>query len=101
MQLYSMRDAKSDRFAGPFVAHNYMDAQRMVALTAQAKGSSLAVFPQDYTLFLLGDLDEKTGIFKPATPKGPKACGLASEILAEFSAEANSVDMAEKKGNRK
>lgn len=81
MDLFSVFDSRTQKFAGPFVAATPHDAHRMVVLAAQGKGSSLSVFPQDYTLFHLGSVSDK-GVLKPATAKGPKPVGSVADILA-------------------
>ena len=69
MRLYSFLDTKSRSFSQPFVLPNDAEAERgLLALCADAE-SKFAVYPEDYELWFLGVLDDKSGILSSTAPE--------------------------------
>lgn len=71
MKLYSVYDAKADRFAPPFLAVSDEYARRTLVLTYRTLNddSPLVVYPADFTLFGIGEFDEDTGNIVPLQVK--------------------------------
>jgi hypothetical protein len=64
-QLYSLYDSKSETWSASPFAHNARgDAIRAFADAVNTKDqkSVLSAHPEDFTLFYVGDYDEKTGV---------------------------------------
>jgi len=64
MLLYSIRDEKSELFIGPFFVRHEIDAVRRCLSALQDEKSNLNQYPEDYSLYFLGEISETTGIFK-------------------------------------
>lgn len=60
-KLYSLKDAKLGKFGMPFVAPNDEIAKRMLDSTIKAGDTTVAEYPEDFQLFLLGSYNDDTG----------------------------------------
>lgn len=71
MKLYSVYDAKAERFAPPFLAVTDEYARRMLVLSYRSldDSSPLVVYQADFTLFAIGEFDEDTGTVTPLQVK--------------------------------
>lgn len=65
VQIFAFQDKKGENFFNVFTAKNPAVATRVVKELAQSPGSSIERNPEDYALFLLGNLDEETGKIIP------------------------------------
>lgn len=63
MKVYSLYDSKAEGFMPPFFQRTRGMAVR-VMMNSLLESAELARYAADYTLFELGDFDEKTGAFK-------------------------------------
>ncbi|QCS36547.1 nonstructural protein [Capybara microvirus Cap3_SP_449] len=67
MTYFTIKDDKTGSFEGLFPFPNIEVAKRNLgyALTHKQMPEIMCEFPADYQLFLVGDLDPKTGVFSP------------------------------------
>lgn len=66
MRLYSVYDKKSGVMAPLFCAENDFIARR--AFFRSAVSNDLAVFPEDFDLYCVGEFDLHTGVVTDITP---------------------------------
>ena len=64
LSIYAIRDIKNE-FCTPFTTANDATAKRMFVTEQKNKDSMLALFPADFELWKLADLDTKTGQIFP------------------------------------
>lgn len=67
MKLYSVFDKKSGLYSIPFGAENDVIARRAFFRSARAD-SDLAVFPEDFDLYCLGDFNTQSGALSSDLP---------------------------------
>lgn len=65
LQVYSVRDAKSEIYNMPFYGQTHGEAERSFVTVVNDPKSSINQFPEDYDLYHLGTYDQKTGILVP------------------------------------
>jgi hypothetical protein len=62
-KMYSIFDKKSDLFANPFVEKTDGTAVRAITdLIRQQPNAPFAQYSQDYTLYRIGEFDERSGL---------------------------------------
>lgn len=76
--LFSVYDSKAAVYGNPFTSVNVTVAIRDFQAAAQSPNSSVAMFPEDYTLFQLGSFDDSTGVIEYL--QNPVNLGLASQF---------------------
>lgn len=64
-KIYSVRDAKTEFFSPPFLAHTHGEAERNFKQACNDEQSKITKFPEDYDLYYLGDYDDNTGKMAP------------------------------------
>lgn len=62
IEIYAVKDKKSGFFMKPFDCRGVTDAIRMVKEVANDQKSSLFKYAEDYSLFLIGKMDDLTGV---------------------------------------
>lgn len=64
-KIVSVYDVKAEAFAQPVFVQSHGAAVRSFgeAVNNPAKDNNFAKFPEDFTLFALGEFDDSTGIF--------------------------------------
>lgn len=67
--LYSVRDAKASVFCPPFVSHNDNTAKRDFWHAGQDKTTQLGQHPEDFSLWLVGQIDDDKGTLLPCVPE--------------------------------
>lgn len=67
MNLYTIRDDKTEGYLPPFCAVNHAVAVRMVMDTTNDELSLFSKHPQDFELFFVGVFEETTGDMIPAS----------------------------------
>lgn len=77
MKVFSVYDSKAEAYAEPFVAKETAEGQRMFSLSVENEKTKIGKWPEDHTLFELGEWDERAGSFTPYEAK--KNLGLASD----------------------
>lgn len=65
MECFAVRDDKSELTLNPFWCSGSVEATRTVIQVVNDPKSQLYQFPDDYTLYSLCTLEEKTGIITP------------------------------------
>lgn len=61
IECFSVRDDKSELYLNPFWCSGPVEASRMISQVVNDPKSQLAQFPDDYSLYSLCTLEEKTG----------------------------------------
>jgi len=62
--IFSIFDGKAQAFLDPFLAVNSAVAVRMLKAAVNDERHDFGKFPEDYTLFRLGEFDSEIGKFK-------------------------------------
>lgn len=67
MNIYALRDKKSEKFSRPFFEHNDVTATRAVraAVNDPQTGNQYYTHPDDFTLFRIGNYNDDTGGIAP------------------------------------
>jgi len=65
LNVYSIRDTKSETFAPPFLQKTNGEAERSFRQLANDEKSQICRYPEDYDLYLLGEYDDNTGKLSP------------------------------------
>lgn len=60
--VYSIYDKKAETYSSPFLQANDASAVRAIQATMRDASTSLAQWPDDYVLYLVGTFDIATGI---------------------------------------
>jgi len=63
LQIFSVYDSKAAVYCAPFFCPTMAVAQRAFARTAADPETQMYAFPQDFTLFHLGEFDDEKGTF--------------------------------------
>ncbi|AXH75651.1 MAG: nonstructural protein [Microviridae sp.] len=80
-QVLSVYDSKAKAFAQPFFTANREIALRAFAAAVNDRELLVGKFPQDYTLYLLGEFDDELGGIN-MLPQ-PENLGLAANFKTE------------------
>lgn len=68
--IFTVYDSAAQAFLSTFEARTIEEATRMFRVTVNNPESQIHKFPEDYTLFLVGEFDQSTGILTGlATPQ--------------------------------
>ena len=76
--LYSVRDAAGNLWTPPFMCRNDAEATREFQVGCERENSRWAKWPEDYSLWLIGQFDETTG--EIAATQMEKICGAESFV---------------------
>ena len=77
--VFSVFDSKAAAFNPPFCAPSYGVAERNFHTEVTSADSMVAKYPEDYSLFVIGDFDTDTGVL---TARNPEAIVTASALVA-------------------
>lgn len=80
LKLYSIYDAKLNKFMPPFFCASENDAIRQAQNIASYEPSLISKFPEDYSMFYVGDFDETNG--QCITPLNDE--GVLPRLVANF-----------------
>jgi len=69
MKLYSVFDKRAGIYGALFTAHNDGDASRSVIVGIRANQVMFARFPEDYSLYYIGEFSEKTAELNQESPR--------------------------------
>jgi len=70
LQVYSIRDAKSEIYNPPFFSRTHGEAERNFMQLVKDEKSTVFQYPEDYDLYHLGAYDDGTGKLQPLdTPR--------------------------------
>ena len=70
MKIFAIKDNKSGTFDQPFFKATYSDAERGFLHLGKDEKTMLFHYPQDFSLYELGDYDSTIGMIDPlAIPK--------------------------------
>ncbi len=81
MKLFSVYDLKAEVYAPPFLAHNEEVARRMIAEACEDTRISLAKYPADYQLRMVGEWSEDDGLLGSHERCYPRVIASVEEIL--------------------
>jgi len=73
MKMFSIFDHKAKAYGLPFYQRQSGEAIRSFSDLANDEKSNVCKHPEDYTLFLLGDFDESTGVMELEKTPSPIA----------------------------
>lgn len=83
MKIFSIYDSKAEAYIQPFYSLTPAAAIRIFSEAAQDEGDSngrpahaFNKHGADYTLFMVGEWDERTGIIKPTDAKTALGCAI-------------------------
>lgn len=68
-QMFSVYDSAADRYTDPFVAPTIEWAIREFRRSANQPGKQISEYPQDYTLFHIGEFNPESGVLEPQVPR--------------------------------
>lgn len=71
IEIYSVKDNKAGHFVNPFPSRGVTDAIRSITEVANNKESMLYKFAPDYSLYLVGKMDDLTGQIITECPMDP------------------------------
>lgn len=84
MKYFCIFDKKNGSYNPQlFAATSIPEAVRMVAMSLEEGKNTLAKFPADFQLYMVGDFEHTTGVMTPATPNGPMMIQEVSQIMSE------------------
>nr|WAE43891.1 MAG: nonstructural protein [Microviridae sp.] len=82
LKIFAIRDNKVSCFMRPFVESSEVMACRSLHQATKDPQIQLSLYPQDFDLFLLGEMDEVSGKIEPVFP--PKfivsACAVGNVV---------------------
>lgn len=80
LKIFSVYDSKTLAYMTPFFSTTPGSAIRSFSDAAASEGSIVAQHPEDFSLFMIGEFDDKTGAI---TSHEPHALGNAIEYLSQ------------------
>ena len=80
LYLFSVFDAKAAAFNAPFTAPSFGVAERNFHTEVTNTDSFINKYPEDYSLFVIGEMDTDTGML---TSRPPEAIVTASSLLTK------------------
>lgn len=92
LQLFSVRDSKAMVFSQPFFQPSVPAAVRAFGASVNSGDGGLSQFPDDYSLYHLGEFDDESGVLIPL--KEPHFLGLA----AQFKVPSPQLSLMSKEG---
>lgn len=93
--VYTFYDSKVKSYLTPFFARSDGEAKRITFETMKDVRTSLSKYPEDFTLFYLGEVDLQKGELIPASINS--SLGLLDQIKAEFDKYDSRTKIEEKK----
>lgn len=85
---YAIKDEKIGVFQSPHFTTSVVDALRSLTIAANQPESNLNRFPEDYSLYHLGDIDEETGILTAIT-NGPLLITSVKKLINKTKGQPN------------
>ena len=61
LKMFSIRDAKGEKYFPPFFKHSHGEAERDFVQTVKDPQTMLSKFPEDFDLYFLGEYDDTKG----------------------------------------
>jgi len=80
--ICSVFDGAAERFLAPFPTETVETAIRSFRQAVNEQKHQFNKFPEDYTLFGLGEFNEETGALEAYNP--PRKLGMALQMLVKF-----------------
>lgn len=69
MKCFSIKDTKAEGFNTPFFQNTFGLAERSFKEACQDPQTSLSKNKEDFSLWYLGEFDQKTGTIRPENPQ--------------------------------
>jgi len=78
LKIFTIKDSKAEIYMQPFFQKTIGEAERSFTTLAQDQKSTVSMYPEDYDLYYLGEMDDQTGKIQSLdTPSHVvKACNL-------------------------
>jgi hypothetical protein len=67
--VFTVYDSAAQRYLDPFTAPTIEFALREFRRLVNTSGHNFNVYPDDYTLFLIGTFDQEAGVLNPIHPQ--------------------------------
>lgn len=67
-KCFSVLDSKASVFGTPFFSATAGSALRMFTDLVNDKNSIVSRHPEDFSLYVIGEFDDSTGVFRPEVP---------------------------------
>lgn len=64
LQMYTVKDKKADAYLQPFTTQTKGLAIRMIQGTLEQQDNNLSKYPEDFSLWKIGEFDENSGIIQ-------------------------------------
>lgn len=98
-KIFVIHDEKANVHLQPFVSDNAATASRMLEGSAQDKQSFLGLYPEDYSVYCIGEYDEQAGTVKPLEKR--EYCFRMLDLVRDRKSVVPSVLETEAKGEIK
>lgn len=69
MKMFAIKDIKAEGFNTPFFQPTFGLAERMFKEACQDEKSIISKNKEDFSLYYMGEFDQKSGDFTPEQPK--------------------------------
>lgn len=79
LKIFSVYDCKTEAYAQPFFMKTKGEAVRGFTDVSNDKSTNIAKYPEDFTLFEIGEYDDSNGMIKPHDT--PVSVGKAIEFV--------------------
>jgi hypothetical protein len=89
-KIFSIYDEKAEAFLQPFFFDTVGQAERAIIDCLSDPNHNFARYSSDFTLFMIGEYDESTGVITP------QKTGIAN--LVELKPQSNVVNISDKVG---
>ena len=68
-KIYTIRDSKGEIYHTPFFQNTHGEAERSFRTAVNDPQTSIYKYPEDYSLWYMGEYDDNTGLFKTKPPE--------------------------------
>lgn len=87
--LFTVFDSKAERFLEPFAANTVEEAIRQFRYLVNKPDHQFNLFPEDYTLFKIGEFDQESG--ECSGLRAPVSLGVAITLLSPAAPDINAL----------
>lgn len=83
LQLYTIFDKKASVYSAPQFYKHVAEATRAIQMHLEEGKGTLARFPADHALYLVGSFDESSGLLYPTAEAGPQFTIEIAELVPQ------------------
>lgn len=65
LKIFSIRDSKGEVYNQPFFKKTHGEAERDFTTLVKDQKSTVALYPEDFDLYFIGEYDDNSGTLKP------------------------------------